>query len=189
MADFMKTVVDKLRRFTRKTERYHEAITFAEVDEQDHARALLKEQPVTEESSPMVLLVVGKESTFSENIVSYALEMAERMSYEILALNSAPLSCDTFKFFSSSRSQVCSEFQALSEKNVNKFRTRAEEMRIPFSHVVRFNDQDVALEELQREYRNIEFVVSEAIQDQATDGIQDSNRPRPSRGVYVYSML
>jgi len=186
MGNFVRTVTEKVRRFAGKTERYQEAVTFAEADDQDHARALFKEEPAIEESPARLLLVVGKESAFSESIMSYALEMAERMSYEILALNTAPLSCETFKLFSSSRSKVCSEFQDLSEKNVHQFRTRAEEMGIPFSHVVKFTEQDEAVEELQREHKNVEFVVSEATQNQATDGVQDSNRP--SRGVYVYSM-
>jgi len=38
------------------------------------------------------LVVMGHESMFSDEVIGYAIDMAKRMSYEILALNSAPLS-------------------------------------------------------------------------------------------------
>ena len=72
------------------------------------------------------LLVMGQESAFSSEVMDYAIDMAQRMSFEILALNSAPLSCDSFSRFSTSRSKLCQEFQALSEESVIAFRDAAE---------------------------------------------------------------
>lgn len=133
------------------------------------------------------LLVMGRESTFSGEVIDYAIDMARRMSFEILALNSAPLSCDSFNLFSTSRSKLCQEFQTISEKNALAFRQDAEANGIPFTHVVKFDEPDQALASVQREYGNIEFVISEAQPVTTVDQVAESNRPRSE--VLVYSMI
>jgi hypothetical protein len=133
------------------------------------------------------LLVMGRESAFSSEVVDYAIDMARRMSFEILALNSAPLSCDSFNLFSTSRSKLCQEFQSISEENVLTFRQAADANRIPFTHVVKFDDPEQALTSLQREHGNIEFVISDSPQTTSEDRVADSHRPRNE--VLVYSMI
>jgi hypothetical protein len=133
------------------------------------------------------LLVMGRESAFSDEVVDYAIDMARRMSFEILALNSAPLSCDSFNLFSTSRSKLCEEFQSISEKNAIAFRQEADANGIPFTHVVKFDEPDQALASVQREYGNIEFVISDAQPAATVDQVAESNRPRNE--VLVYSMI
>jgi len=119
-------IKQKLSRASKKMDKYQEAITFAQAGESEYAMETMVEQ--REEHSPTKLLVMGRESTFSKEIIDYALEMAQRMSYEILALNTAPLSCETFKLFSSSHNQVCQEFKNMSEKNAGLFQEAASEI-------------------------------------------------------------
>jgi len=133
------------------------------------------------------LVVMGRESTFSDEVIDYAIDMARRMSFEILALNSAPLSCDAFSLFSTSRSKLCQEFQSISEKNALAFRQSAEAIGIPFVHVVKFDEPEQALASVQNEYGNIEFVISDAQPQIATDRVAESNRPRNE--VLVYAMI
>ncbi len=133
------------------------------------------------------LLVMGRESAFSEEVVTYAIDMAQRMSFEILALNSAPLSCDSFSLFSTSRRKICHEFQSISEENALAFRQAAEANCIPFTHVVKFDDPEQALSSVQREYGKIEFVISDSPEQSAVDRVTNSNRPRNE--VLVYSMI
>jgi hypothetical protein len=133
------------------------------------------------------LLVMGQESAFSSEVMDYAIDMAQRMSFEILALNSAPLSCDSFSRFSTSRSKLCQEFQALSEESVTAFRDAAEANGIAFTHIVKYDEPDQALVGVQREYGNIEFVISDAQQPSTTDRVANNNRPRNE--VLVYSMI
>jgi hypothetical protein len=135
----------------------------------------------------MQLLVMGRESTFSQEIIDYALEMAQRMSYEILALNTAPLSCETFKLFSSSRNQICEEFKSMSEKNATEFQQAAAEKGIAFNHIVMFSEPEEALQDLSKENKNIIFVVSESIEDRAEDRIEEGERLR--QNLYVYSIV
>jgi len=134
MAGIFGRIKQKLSRASSKMDKYQEAITFAQAGESEYAMETMAEQKV--EQVLTKLLVMGRESDFSKEIIDYALEMAERMSYEILALNTAPLSCETFKLFSSSRNQVCEEFKSMSEQNAGLFQEAAVEKGIPFHHIV-----------------------------------------------------
>ena len=137
-------------------------------------------------SGNQALLVVGEKGSFSKKVIDYALEMAERMSYDILALNTAPLSCDTFKLFSS-RNEICDEFKLLSEKNIVSFREAAIEKGISFNHKVMFNEIEEALTIINKEYEDIAFIVSETIEDR-TENITEQ-RDRINSNLYVYSVV
>jgi hypothetical protein len=185
MAGIFGRIKQKLSRAGNKMDKYQEAITFAEAGESDYAMETMAEQRVEQE--PTRLLVMGRESDFSKEIIDYALEMAQRMSYEILALNTAPLSCETFKLFSSSRNQVCEEFKSMSEKSAGLFQEAATEKGIPFDHVVMFSEPEEALTSINREYKDIAFVVSESVEDRGESRIEEGERLR--RNLYVYSIV
>jgi len=185
MAGIFGRIKQKFSKASAEMDKYQEAITFAEAGEAEHAMAAMAEQ--TEEQQTMQLLVAGRESTFSKEIIDYALDMAQRMSYDILALNTAPLSCETFKLFSSSRNQICEEFKSMSEKNAAMFQQAAAEKGIAFDHIVMFSEADVALQEVTRNNKNIAFVVSESIEDRAENRIEEGERLR--QHLYVYSVV
>ena len=185
MAGFFGRIKQKLSRTGGKIDKYQEAITFAEVGESEHAIETMADQK--EEQALTKLLVMGRESTFSKEIINYALEMAQRMSYDILALNTAPLSCETFKLFSSSRNQVCEEFKNMSEKNAGLFLEAAAEKGISFDHIVMFSEPEEALEAITKERRDIAFVVSETVEDRADTRIEEGERLRTN--LFVYSMV
>ena len=185
MAGIFGRIKQKLSRAGDKMDKYQEAITFAEAGVSDYAMETMAEQRVEQE--PTRLLVMGRESDFSKEIIDYALDMAQRMTYEILALNTAPLSCETFKLFSSSRNQVCEEFKSMSEKSAGLFQEAAAEKGIPFDHVVMFSKPEEALESINREHKDIAFVVSESVEDREESRIEEGERLR--RNLYVYSMV
>lgn len=185
MRTLFRKIGEKAKRITGKMDQYQEAITFAQGGQQEYAKQLLQEEAV--EQSPVKLLVMGRESSFSREVIDYAIEMAQRMSYEILALNTAPLSCETFKIFSSSQKKLCQDFQALSEENVKAFQEEASRAGIPFVHVVKFCEPDEALEEMKRDHHGIEFVVSEAEEEQVVNRVHEGERAR--KEIFVYSMV
>jgi hypothetical protein len=121
---------------------------------------------------------MGRDSTFSREVMDYAVDMARRMSFEILALNSAPLNSDSFSLFSTSRNKLCDEFKAISMKNVAAFREAAEASGIPFTHVVKFDEPEQALADVQCEFGNIEFVISEAQQPAVSERATEIHRPK-----------
>ena len=185
MARLFGKIKSKVQNLTGKTGQYQEAIPFVEASHQEDAKEDLQETKETEASKK--LLVVGKESTFSTEIIDYAIDMAARMSYEIVALNTAPLSCDTFKLFSDSRDKICSDFQMLAETNVQPFREKAETRGIPFTHVVKYTESTEVLEELRNEIGDFEFVASEEEQDAEYDRAENGEKPK--KEIFVYSML
>jgi hypothetical protein len=175
----------KASRTGKRVDQYQEAITFSEAAQQDRVQKFFQDDSPEENAGK--LLVVGRESTFSKEVMDYALEMAQRLSYQIVALNTAPLTCETFKLFSSSRRKLCQDFQTLSEENVKAFKDRAEKLEIPFIHVVRFSENDVALQEINREFSDIEFVISDAEGEQPATREQQGERAR--QAICVYSMV
>ena len=126
-----------------------------------------------------IVLVLGNETVFSKALMDYALDMAGRLSYEVMALNAAGLSTDILSAFPSARLSLLQDFRTHSEGNAVVFREAAAERDIPFSHVVKHSGPDEAVQEVQREVGPIDFVVSESL----------SNAPDPEEGpvVLVYS--
>jgi len=185
MGRFFGKLKKKASRLGEKMDQYQKAITFAESGDHHHAERFF--EPDISEEKAGKLLVVGRESSFSQEVVDYALDMAQRLSYEILALNTAPLSCETFKIFSSSQKKLCEDFRSLAEDNVKIFREKAETLGIPLTHIVKFSERDVALEEINREFSDVEFVVSDTEEERATNQIQEGERIR--QAIYVYSMV
>jgi hypothetical protein len=177
---------NRIRKLMGRMEQYQEAITFAEAGQPENVRELLMTDE-GEEKTAAKLLVVGRESTFSREVIDYALEMAQRMSYEIVALNTAPLSCETYKLFSSSRNKICQEFKNISQENAGVFRQAAERIGISVTHVVKFSEPNEALEEMKKEYGEIEFVISEAQEDQLTSRVEEGERAR--QDIFVYTMV
>ncbi len=183
----MSKIIGKLKDKVRGLKGTSSTNLDVESDEMEEQHEKLEPPSIKEaEEEPRKLVVVGKESVFSKDIIDFAIGMAERMSYEIVALNAAPLSCDTFNI-SSSREQICNDFKLLSEKNVQPFKEEAEKRNIRFFHVIKFSESYEVLAELKKEIGEFEFVVSEEEDNGATnpDSKETSSRPK----IFVYSMI
>ncbi len=125
------------------------------------------------------LLALGRDSEFSEGLIDYALEMAERLSYEILAVNAAGFSEESFRSFPSARKRVWRDFCNVSEESAARFRKAASEKGIRFAHQVKFSGRDLAIREVAQEVGEIDFVVSEP-EDEIVD-------PGAGPHILVYS--
>ena len=171
--------------FRRKMDQYQESITFAEAGEMtptaDAQEAV--EQPADQ---PGVLLVIGNDDTFSRRIIDYALEMAQRMSYRIVALNMAPVPEAAFKLLSPQNDRI-REFEESARQNAAPFAQAAEEAGIPFEHIVKFGETDAVIDQVAREYGGVEFVVSEPAENRAEERAEREDRPENQ--VYVYTMV
>ncbi len=141
----------KKESFAEKT---MEAITFAEAGEHEHAKALMKGETVTKEQ----LLVVGSEDGFSERLVNHAISMAERMGYEISAINVIPVG---MRIFSVLQDKVKDELKEKTEKDAKAFSAKASEMKISFTHKVKFGNRDKIIREVSKEFSENLFIVTE----------------------------
>jgi hypothetical protein len=169
-------------------ENHQSAMTFAESNTPEYVDDFLKDNSseTVEVQTPAKLLVVGEESRFPDEIMEYALDMAQRLSYEIVALNAAPLSCNVFKSFSEPVNRMCEDFKTMSAQSAAAFQEKAQSMGVPFTHVVKFTEPELAVEETIREYKAIDFVVSNR-PEQSENRIENDNRP--TQEIYVYTMM
>ncbi|MGD9008017.1 MAG: hypothetical protein PVG41_08855 [Desulfobacteraceae bacterium] len=186
MLRFFRRKKEKTQKEPAITDSSQEASSNGKDEKKEHARQSIADETKTEAVNR--LLVVGRESVFSEEIIDYAIEMAERLSYGIIALNTAPLSCDTFRLFSSSRKQICEDFEEISRKNSIPFQEMAEKKGIPFTHVVKFSDSYEVLKEIKAEIGEFEFVVSEVEEDPEDASAAESGE-KPKREISVYSIM
>jgi CheY-like chemotaxis protein len=129
-----------------------------------------------------VLLVVGNEDRFSDRLIDYALEMAERMSYRLVALSPAPFPESILN--RDPMPERVSDFEQSARQNAEKFAKAAKEKGIPFEHVIRYGQPDAVAEQVAKEYGNVEFVVSEPTNQQLADQAPDSS----GKQLYVYSV-
>lgn len=165
---------ERVESFLERHERTEEAIVFAQAGEQEYARELLRR----EDEERRKILVVGGEEGFSDKLVHYALGMAERMNYEIVAINVVPMGN---RLFSMLTEKVRAELRERTEQGAEAFRRKAEEKKIPFSHLVKFGDFEKSIKETHKEYKRISFVLSEP--EHITD------RSSAKSGIPVFCLL
>lgn len=154
---------------------YQEAITFAQAGEYEPADRLMNTQK-QEPAEANKLLVVGNGSSFPRDLVSYSLEMASRLSYEILAMNASPVP-----------EEKKENFRLESEKNGEAFRQAAEKEGVKIRHIVKFTTQEQAVEEAVKQEGQIDFVVSDSEAENRADQ-RDAKESRPVKECFVYSM-
>lgn len=147
----------RVKTLGEKFERYTEAITFAEAGLQETAQELVAE----EQAEKAKLLVVGHEDTFSKQVADYALGFAERMGYEIIALNVNPMAIQSSRLLEPYSDRLRQEFNARCEQSVGTFQHSCHEKDIPFTHLAKFGEVDECIKEVQREIRRVEFVITE----------------------------
>jgi hypothetical protein len=183
MRALFKRLADKSRAFQKNMDQYQEAITFAEAGELKPNASSEAEAPAEQ---PGLLLVIGNGETFSRRMIDYALDMAQRMSYSILALNVAPLAEEAVRRFAPSSSKI-QEFEEKSRDNAKAFEAAAREAGILFTHAVKFGETDAVIQAVEKEYGPVEFVVSEPAEERAEERPENENRPE--KQLYVYSMV
>jgi len=173
-------VKNVFNKFRNTVDNYQEAITFAEANSYD----LIKD-PICEEIEASKLLVIGHHGKFSDEIINYAVDMAKRMCYDIVALNTAPFSCDTMNLFTREQKKLCDDFTKLAKENCVEFERMALSNGIEFKHIIMFDDSQKAQENFFRNEKDIAFVISSNVEDRNTNVQRESLQNR----VYVYSII
>ena len=123
---------------------YQEAITFAEAGAHKEATATM------DRIHEKKILVVGHNNTFSSNLTEYSLGMAKRLSYNIVALSSGQVD-----------NNEKDSFVDKCKTNIELFKEMAKKSGVFFDHIIKTNNTEKAIEEVYREFRDIDFVVAE----------------------------
>ena len=181
---FLETLKTKLQIFNKKVDDYQEVIAFSEAGIHNHI-AQPEELECAESSSNLV--VASYDSRFSDDLVAYALEMAQRMDYGIIAVNAANLTHDVTEFFSTTHEALFNDFKETSTRNVEAFRARAVELGLKFAHTIKFSNIDHAIDDITKECGEIEFIISENREQARTRGVI-KNEKRIAQRLCIYSM-
>jgi hypothetical protein len=148
----------KVKTLTEKFDSYTEAITFAEAGLPETARELIGAQEVEKAK----VLVVGNGDTFGKPVIDYTVGLAERMGFQIVALNVNPPPAHFSKVLGSHGDRLLYEaFKSKCEQAIAGFRAACEEKGIPLTHLVRLGDVDECVKEVHQEVRRVEFVITE----------------------------
>ncbi|MFC1813679.1 hypothetical protein ACFL03_13425 [Thermodesulfobacteriota bacterium] len=137
----------------KRLETYTIAAAFAEAGLQDAARELLQERPK--------ILVVGEADQFSDPLIDYAIGLAKRMTYEIIALNCASIDFGTSKKSEPYQKEMFKNFQASAANGARVFAARAAEEGIPFQHVVKSGNVESCVRKLERKTSRLQFVLKD----------------------------
>lgn len=138
----------------RRLERYAEAAALAEGGAQDLAREIIRRE-IREHPK---ILVVAEGSTFPIRLVEFAVGLAKRMGYEIVALNCAGFSQER------SGAHMKALFQQFKERAVQGgelLASRAAEEGVPFSQIVRPDSVAQCVRDLEREMSRLQIVLTE----------------------------
>ena len=129
------------------------AAAFAEAEEHETAYRIIN--PVKQTRK---ILVIGHKESFSEKLSSYALDMARRLDFELVALNvtSAPLSLSGAK-----RDAAIAAFTEAAHRSGAVLQEKAAANNIVFTHRVEIAHQDEVVEKLHRQDSGLRYVLTE----------------------------
>ena len=178
------TLKEKVLAFNKKSDELQEKITFSEANVHDHQVS----EPLTCSLQQHKNLVVAcHDSRFSSDMMDYAIEMADRMGFGIIAINAANLTHDMTEFFSTTQEKLFEDFKETSQQTIEPFRAKALDAGLEFAHTVKFSDIDNAIKEVSKECKNIDFIITENKEPAAIrDGAR--NDKRIAQRMFVYSM-
>jgi nucleotide-binding universal stress UspA family protein len=130
------------------------AATFAEAGAPEQAVEVLHQY------GRRKILVVSQEEAFSEGAMEYAVALAERLGYELLALNVGAAPSDQAR--SAYQEHMQEEFQARATAAAAVLQQKAAARQVPLTHVVKFGEVGQAVEAVTRDYRRIELLITDS---------------------------
>jgi hypothetical protein len=130
------------------------AISFAEAGAPEQAVEVLHQY------GKRKILVVSQEDAFSEAVMEYAVALAERLGYELLALNVGAASED--KGLSAYQQHMREQFQARAAKAAAVLEQKATARQVRLTHVVKFGELGQAVAAVNRDYRRIELLITDS---------------------------
>ena len=129
------------------------AAAFAEAGEHDTANSLT--DPGKGQDT---ILVIGRQNGFSERLAAYAVAMAGRLDFKLLALNitEAPLSLSSEK-----KEEAIAAFKENCLTNCAHLHEKAQNAGIHLSHRMEVGIQDEIIEQLHLLYPGMRYVLTE----------------------------
>jgi Universal stress protein family len=130
------------------------AVTFAEAGAPEQAVEVMRQY------GKRKILVVSRGDSFTEAVMDYATQLAERMGYELIALNVGAASVE--KNASPYQQHMQEEFQERAATAAQVLEQKAAAQNIRLTHVVKFGEVAKAVAAMNREYRRIEMLITDS---------------------------
>jgi hypothetical protein len=130
------------------------AVSFAEAGAPEQAREVMRQR------GQRKILVVTREGAFTEPVMEYAISLAERMGYELIALNVGGAASD--KAASGYQQHMQEEYERRAAAAFAVLKHKAAARNIPVTHVVKFGDVGAAVADINREYRRVELMITDS---------------------------
>ncbi|MFZ5450964.1 MAG: universal stress protein [Thermodesulfobacteriota bacterium] len=155
MLSFMKKIQEKEKARRQETPR------------EGNLRTSEGQEAAARDEVPRKILVVGKGETLDAEAIDYAINLAERLGYDLIALNVNPTLGSKGRLFSPYK-------QLLREKFTQKAKAAGEALQrklalkgINFEQLVKFGDVGQAVADVNRKIKRIEFVITQ-------DGVEET---------------
>jgi hypothetical protein len=108
------------------------------------------------------ILVAGLQETFTEAAVDYAINLAERLGYEIIGLSVNPELTTSGGFLTPYKRHLREEFKKRVDATSAGLRQKVAAKGLRFEHLVGFGDLGKAIEDVNHQIKRIEFVITDA---------------------------
>lgn len=178
---FINRIFGKIRKVNDAVDDYQEKITFSQANVRD------SQADGPAEKAHRNLIVASNDDRFSQDMIEYAMDMAKRMGYGIIAVNAANITREMTDFFSMTYDALCKDFSASAQKNIMEFKNLSHEHGIEFIHAVKFSGTDRAIKDVTKEYGRVEFIISKNQENQRHQHIE-TNENRTAQHLCVYSL-
>jgi hypothetical protein len=117
------------------------------------------------------ILVVANHDNFTAGVVEYAANLAQRMGYDIIAMNVSPVLAQSGKFFSPYNQHLRGKFSERARVAWSKVAAELDSQGIYGEHVVKFENLAEAIKGLNHAVKRIDFVITDAgIKDEEITG-------------------
>ena len=107
------------------------------------------------------ILVVGKGSTFTPAVMDYAVNLAQRLGYDLIGMSLNPTLEQLGKFFSPYNLRLRSKFSQQAQAAWELVRPGLAQQGINSEHVVKFTEVAEAVKDLNHEVKRIDFVITD----------------------------
>jgi hypothetical protein len=106
------------------------------------------------------ILIVSQEDAFTEPVMEYATSLAERLGYELIALNVGGAASDMAA--SGYQQHMQEEYERRTAVSFAVLKQKTAARNIPVTHVVKFGDAGRAVADINREYRRVELMITDS---------------------------
>jgi hypothetical protein len=159
MLNFMKKIQGK--------EEGRQPETRSQGNGRDPEGAWMSQETSAKPEVPRKILVVGRGDSLDEEAIDYAVNLAERLGYDLIGLNVNPTLGQKSRFFSPYKYHLREKFAQRAKTAGEDIKKKLAQKGIGFEQVVKFGDLGQAVAEVNRQIKRIEFVITQ-------DGIKET---------------